>query len=66
MVPGPSGESFYGALAMSVPPADEPADFLSMTYLTMPRPHADFGMARAFSNVHASNVHALQLCGGRS
>ena len=27
LVPGPSGESFFGALAMSVPPAVEPADF---------------------------------------
>ncbi|AJC81108.1 hypothetical protein IE4803_CH03958 [Rhizobium etli bv. phaseoli str. IE4803] len=45
-MPGPSGESFYGALVMSVPPAAQPADFSSMKKLTMPYPHAYCGVLR--------------------
>ncbi|MDQ0318111.1 hypothetical protein QO002_000249 [Pararhizobium capsulatum DSM 1112] len=40
MVPGPSGESFYGALVMSVPPANKPADYAQMTIYSMPPAHA--------------------------
>jgi hypothetical protein len=55
LVPGPSGESFYGALVMSVPPANKPADFHSMKKHTMPYAHARCGMSRFFSVSTLSN-----------
>ncbi|ARO31749.1 hypothetical protein NXC14_CH03865 [Rhizobium sp. NXC14] len=58
-MPGPSGESFYGALVMSVPPATQPADFSSMKKLTMPRQHARCGMRRFDKISTLSN----KLCG---
>ncbi|WP_314089695.1 hypothetical protein [Shinella sp. M31] len=58
LVPGPSGESFYGALVMSVPPAMSRRIQTHMNILTMPYPHARCGM-RTFTSRISISMEAL-------
>jgi hypothetical protein len=61
LVPGPSGESFYGALVMSVPPANQPADFSSMKKLTMPNAHALDGMRFSAFTISSETVCGCEV-----